>query len=138
MKSIFIPIILFSSMSIIAQVHVAPVQTEAIKDALVKAQKVITDYFTTATAHDKYVFSEYLKNYKSVGGYQAVTPPSPEILKAAQDNPTLQTTFNTIKEIAKQFTQTKKDIPGASSLTPEGEAFYAALIHFVNQTLGNR
>ena len=140
MKTILITTMLLVtySMSVTAQVHVVPVQTKAHQDAVEKAKKVITDYFATATAQDKHVFSEYLKNYKSAGGYQAVTPAKQEILKAVEESKALQAAFARVKEIAQQFTQEKQTMPGASSLTPEGEAFYAELIRFVNKLLINK
>ena len=136
MKIILLSLVLISISNVTAQIHIKPVeQTEQLQSAIKKTQEIITSYFNTASDQDKHIFAEYLKNYKSAGGYQAVTPASQEILQAVNSNPALQQTFNDIKQIAQQFTQPKTSIPGASSLTPEGEALYAALIQFVNKTI---
>ncbi len=106
-------------------------------DPLTLAKSAISEFTTNKTiSHkDKLNFAQYLTYYRSEGHYQAVTPAPRELRESlAQEAKDL---FSKILNLAKDFEIPKKNIPGSSSLSKDGEKFFESIISFTSDRLNN-
>lgn len=103
------------------------------KPVFQEAREAIDNYFKAATAEDKKNFAEYLRFYRSAGGYQVVTPAPASLLKNL--SPQAKALFAKLKELAQSYTQPRVAKPGATTLTLEGEKFWESIRKYVVQKL---
>ncbi len=103
---------------------------ESLSKVLYDTQRAI-DNFAQAHPQELQKFKEYLSYYKSEGGYQAVTP-APRTLRHALSAESREL-FNRIKQSARRFTQSKASMPGATSLSKEGDIYYQILLKYLEK-----
>ena len=103
---------------------------ESLTKGLCNIQKAIDD-FSKAHPQELKKFKEYLSYYKSEGGYQAVTP-APRTLRESLSKESREL-FNKIKRSAQPYTQPRRAIPGASSLSHEGDIYYQILLKYLEK-----
>ena len=98
-----------------------------------RAHKDIDGFMANASDKDQRNFADYLKYYRSEGGYQAVTP-APASLRKSLSSDALNL-FGKLVKKAKKFTRKASSIPGASKLTQLGEKFYSKCIEYITDLI---
>jgi hypothetical protein len=104
--------------------HTGPQKINLLQIALTKAQQTIDMYAQQVSQESFLNTLAYMKFYRS--WYQSVTPAPRQVYEALNEQD--HKFINVLKKIAQPFMQEPSSIPGASSLSQQGDIFYQQVI----------